>query len=105
MIFQKKTESSECFERRPEIPWKALEDRVVILDRLEGELLHLNDLGARIWQELSPGKRLRDLASLLQEDFEAPLEVMEKDICRFVAQLEKMELVRKCGPYDRKRNF
>lgn len=97
MIFQKSISRTDRYEKSPETAWQIVDGKAVVLDRREGELIHFNDLGARIWEELDPSKSFGDLVRILGREFEAPQETLEKDVRKFIARLEKMELIRKCG--------
>lgn len=83
------------YRRSPRASWKRIEDSVVVLDDVEGELIRFNGVGDRIWEELDGRRSVSDLAKLLGAEFDAPAGVLEKDIASFLRRLADMELVEK----------
>ena len=59
----------------------------------EDEIFSLNDTGKNIWNKLGAGKRLKDVALALSEEFDAPLEKIEKDCSGLVQELLKRKMV------------
>jgi len=60
---------------------------------LEDEIFSLNESGKSIWDKLSADKRLKDVALELSEEFEAPLENIEKDCLGLIQELLKRKIV------------
>ena len=60
---------------------------------LEDEIFSLNESGKSIWDKLSADKSLRDVALELSEEFEAPLEKIEKDCVGLIQELLKRKIV------------
>ena len=81
------------YRRAPRAAWRRIEDSVVVLDDVEGELIRFNGVGDRIWEELDGKRSVSELARLLGAEFDAPAGVLEKDISAFLRRLVKMELV------------
>ena len=94
MIFQPQTKSGEIYERNPHIKWQVIEGKVVLVDSLEGELLHLNELGTRIWQKLSGASSLKEILDELSQELDVPFKKLQKDVAKFIHELCQMELVR-----------
>lgn len=63
---------------------------VIVIDR---QKLHtLNAVGTRIW-ELADGRRLGDIADILQEEFEVDRTTALSDATRFVAEMVQLGAV------------
>lgn len=60
---------------------------------MEDEIFSLNESGKSIWDKLSVDKSLRDVALELSEEFEAPLEKIEKDCVGLIQELLKRKIV------------
>lgn len=84
---------NERFNRRERFPWRRLEGSVVLIDEVEGQLVHFSEVGGRVWEELDGVKTPAQLAELLGREFDAPADAIEKDVRRFIRQLEKRELI------------
>jgi len=55
----------------------------------EDELYTLNETGHAIWQKLDGQRTLKDVAMSLVDEFEAPLEEVEKDVIGFADELTR----------------
>ena len=60
---------------------------------LEDEIFSLNETGKSIWNKLSPGKKLKDVAFALSKEFDAPLDKIEKDCLGLIQELLKRKMV------------
>jgi len=60
---------------------------------LEDEIFSLNEPGKNIWDKLGAGKSLKKVALELSEEFEAPLEQIEKDCVGLIQELLKRKIV------------
>ena len=81
------------YRRNPRIQWREVDGSPVLLDDVEGELIHFSDVGAVLWRELDGQKTIADLARALGREFDAPEAVLENDARGFLKKLERMELV------------
>ena len=83
------------YERNPDIQWRLIEEKVVLIDSAEEELVHFNEIGTRIWQKLSEKNTLDDILAELNQELDVPFKTLEKDVTQFVHKLCQMELIRK----------
>jgi hypothetical protein len=60
---------------------------------MEDEIFSLNESGKSIWDKLKADKSLKDVALELSEEFEAPLEKIEKDCAGLIQELLKRKIV------------
>jgi hypothetical protein len=60
---------------------------------LEDELYTLNESGRAIWEHLDGTTSLVQIALTLSEEFDAPAEEIEKDVCGLVEELLKRGIV------------
>ena len=51
MIFRKKISPCDIFERHPVVEWRLVENAILLMDKKEGELIRLNEVGSQIWAE------------------------------------------------------
>jgi hypothetical protein len=54
---------------------------------MEDELYTLNETGRAIWDRLDGQRTLREIAAGLAQEFEAPVEEIEKDVEGFATEL------------------
>lgn len=93
MMLRWLTKTQAKYRRSPRASWRRIDDSIVVLDDVEGELIRFNDVGDRIWEELDGRRSVSDLVKLLGAEFDAPAGVLEKDIAGFLRRLAEMELV------------
>jgi hypothetical protein len=79
--------------RREDVPWKQLEDTVLLLDLTNGDFFELDPVGARIWMGLDGERMLGELALALAEEYEVAVETARSDVLAFVIDLYSKGLV------------
>ncbi len=95
LIVRSTPKASDQYERACHVKWRVIEGRVVLIDANEGQLMHLNDVGSCIWQELDGKKSVDQIISELDNAFDAPADRLRKDTVKFLRRLSMMELIRK----------
>ncbi len=65
----------------------------VLLNTLTNKYYSLNEVGARFWNLLAEGKRLREAHRILLGEFEVEALRLEKDLLELVERLEKNGLI------------
>ena len=85
------------YEHLPSVRWRVIEGRVVLIDANEGELLHLNEVGSRLWELLDGTRSVAQLVDQIHAEFDVSPARLRKDVNRFVGTLHRMELVGKAG--------
>lgn len=82
------------WQRSPRVTYEIIEGLAVLIDPDGVELITLNDLGTRVWEELDGRRDATQLAEKLAEvSAGVTIEVLERDIIEFVAELERGGLV------------
>ncbi len=65
---------------------------------LEDELYTLNETGRAIWERLDGKKTLKDIAAELANEFDAPLEEIERDVAGLVDELVARKMLVEIKP-------
>ena len=68
-------------------------DGAVLLDLERGKYFSLNDVGAEIWQKVEEGADHSEILRHLQSSFQAPPEVLQRDLESFVQMLDEKGLI------------
>jgi hypothetical protein len=89
------TSSADRYGRLPSVRWRVIEGRVVLIDANEGELLHLNEVGSRVWGLLDGTRSVAELVDELQAGFDVSSLRLARDVRKFVRKLHRMELIAK----------
>ena len=87
------TSRADRCERLPSVRWRVIEGRVVLIDANEGELLHLNEVGSRVWELLDGTRSVAQLIDELHAGFDVSPARLRKDVSKFVRRLHRMELI------------
>ena len=72
--------------------FRDLDGEAVILDLGSGTYFGLNAVGARIWQLMQQHGGLRAVYDDLCREYEAPPDVLERDLIALVSRLEEARL-------------
>ena len=68
-------------------------DETMLLDLDGGTYFTLNEVGARVW-ELCDGERsVAGIAAVLADEYDAPVELIERDVVELVTELEAERLI------------
>ena len=79
--------------RRSDVLAQGAGETVILLTPDSGEYFTLNEVGGRIW-ELSDGSRsVAEIAGVLAEEYEAPVEEIRMDTLEVLAELADVQLV------------
>lgn len=73
--------------RKDDLPWRQLDETVLLLDLDSGDFFELDEVGTRIWVGLDGTRTLDELAHMLVDEFAVDLERARADIIDFVADL------------------
>jgi hypothetical protein len=81
------------FRRKDEVPWKILDDTVVILDLTEGDFFELDEIGGTIWKNLDGARTLDEQAQVIAAEYDVDVETVRADVVAFIADLDTKGLV------------
>lgn len=84
---------SSVLDRRPDLVVEGFDDAVLIWDDDAARLHHLDHSAALIWDELDGKRSLSAVAASLASDFEAPADVLERDVLALAHRLTDEGLV------------
>lgn len=83
-----------------EVIAQELDGEMVLLDIRNGEYFGINSTGSQIWQDISRGVTLIDIAASLSESFKLEREMAAADVASFVRRLAEMGLVEIVEDHD-----
>jgi hypothetical protein len=75
------------------ISYTTVEEDVILLNTQTNKYFALDDVGARLWNLLSGGKRLRECYEVLLQEYEVNPTQLEQDTLELLEQLRKNDLV------------
>lgn len=81
------------YEKMSHVESQTVEGGVVLLDSREAEILHLNEVGATVWEGIDGQRNFAQLAAYVSERFDAPLSQINKDVSVFIRKLLERELI------------
>jgi hypothetical protein len=79
--------------RAPGLLSAEVDGEAVIMSLSEGCYFGLDDIASDVWRRLEHGCELSQLVDNLMEDYDAPREVIEKDIDSLLRRLTERDLV------------
>jgi hypothetical protein len=90
---------SEAFDsairplRAPSVAWRVIQGEAVMVLPATGRVHTLNPVGTRFWELVDGQRTLGEIARQLHEEFDAPLERIERDCRQFAAELGERRLL------------
>ena len=79
--------------RKKDIPWRIIEGEAIVVEVDKGEIIHLNETGAEIWNVLDGKMTVSDIIRHICSEFEVGEELAERETMEFVDQLIDMGIV------------
>jgi len=80
-----------------DIPWRIIEEEALLVDVHQGEVVHLNKVGAEVWKVINEKKdektSIKELIDHICSEFEIDENTAEKDVLDFVNELVEKGLV------------
>lgn len=77
----------------PEVHFQEVDGECILLDLGSGLYFGLNAAGTRVWTLLAEGKQFEAIAATLEREFDAPWDVIERDLVALLQELESKGLV------------
>jgi hypothetical protein len=96
-------EMDKVYKPSDEVVAREIEGEVILvpltagIGDMEDELYSLNETGKAIWQSLDGSRSLRDVASLLNREYEAGFEEIEQDVSGLINELVKRKILVLCS--------
>ncbi|MFH1783719.1 MAG: PqqD family protein [bacterium] len=84
---------SSCISKKANIPWRIIEEEAVLVDVDRGEVIHLNPVGAEIWNLIDGKKSVGEIVTHIYQQFEVAQETAKKDTLEFLAKLAKKDII------------
>ena len=75
-----------------DVPWRIIEEEAILVDVKKGEVIHLNETGAKIWDLIDGKRSIGDIAKGICDIFEIDKETAQKDTSRFISEAVKKRL-------------
>ena len=79
--------------RREQVLAQTAGETTILLAPGSGEYFTLNEVGGRIWALADGSRSLQEIARLLVDEYDAPLEAIEADTLELLTELEQRELL------------
>lgn len=71
------------------ISWTQQDTRTVVVDARSGRYFGFDEVGTRIWGLAQHGMSTDEIAEKLSEEYDAPLDVLTKDVVGFISHLHR----------------
>jgi hypothetical protein len=83
-----------AFTLNPDIRFRRVGDEAVVLAQDAGEVLVLNEVGARVLELIEGKTPIRDWSALLLEEYDVEAQTLEADIARYTRELQDKGVIR-----------
>ena len=82
-------------KKRPDLNERTLEGETVILDRINGQIHHLNSTASYVWKQCD-GSSAKAIAEKLVQAFQIDLATAERDVDVLLREMSMMNLLETC---------
>ena len=82
-----------CISKNENVPWRIIEGEAVIVNVDESEVIHLNPVGAEIWNSIDGKKSVGEIVDHICEQFEVDKQTAKRDTLEFLKKLVKKKAV------------
>lgn len=82
------------YEPSPDVVFRELQGEAIVLHLGTAIYFGLDEVGARAWQLFAERRTLADVCARLAEEFDAPLDRIERDMVPFLERLLAKDLLR-----------
>jgi hypothetical protein len=79
--------------RAEALDWLEADDEVIALDAVQSQYLATNPSGALLWRELGNGATRTQLAQVLADAYDIPLDRAEADVAAYLEALSEQNLL------------
>lgn len=79
--------SSSVLRARSDVRYRVVDGKAIVIRQKEGEVVVLNEVGARVLDLLQAGTPLREVLDVMAAEFEVGRAELERDVLAFVSQL------------------
>ena len=79
--------------RRDDVLANEAGDTVILLTPASGEYFTLNEVGGRIWELADGSRSVAEIAGVLVDEYDAPLEEIQADAMDVLGELAEAQLV------------
>lgn len=83
------------FSPGPEVVSRIVDGEAVLLDLATASYFGLNEVGSRVWQHLTAGKTFAEIRDALIAEFDAPAEIVARDVSALLDELTAKGLVQR----------
>jgi len=83
-------------KRRSDLNARTFEGETLILDRINGQIHHLNSTASYVWKQCE-GSSTRVIAEQLAQAFQIDPASAEKDVSALLSEMKKLNLLETCS--------
>jgi hypothetical protein len=84
---------SYLYRPAPDVMTAVREGRVVLLDGRRERYFGLDEVGTSVWAGLEAGLTFTEIVDSLEGEYDAPREMLERDVSTFLSNLAESKLV------------
>lgn len=73
-----------CVRKNNGVPWRIIEEEAILVEVKKGEVVHLNEVGAEVWDFLKGRKKVSDIIQHICDVFEVDKKIAQEDVLEFI---------------------
>ncbi|MDD4940717.1 MAG: PqqD family protein [Candidatus Omnitrophica bacterium] len=75
--------------KKKSIPWRMIEEEAVLVDIDKGEVIQLDEVGARIWEAIDGSATVSGIIDTVCSEFEVDKDTATADVLEFLNELSE----------------
>lgn len=83
--------------RDPDIAWRSIEGEIMVVNSKSSLIYPLDEVASRIWELLDGVKTCREIAGVIDDEFEGDKEGLKNDTASFIEDLIDAGLAKPCA--------
>lgn len=86
----------DVLKRNEDVAWRIIEGEALVINPKDSMTYPLNPVGSRIWELLDGRRSGKEIAGIIDEEFEGNKLAMEQDVAEFLKKLLDKGLAQIC---------
>jgi hypothetical protein len=84
---------TDVFRRRDDVRYRIIDGEAVVIRQQAGEVLGINDVGARLLELVDGNMAVVELIDALDGEYEVERSVLERDVLEFLQEIAEAGLI------------
>lgn len=85
-----------CVKRNPQVAWRELDGKVMLVTPADTVLHLLNDVGSFLWKQIDAPRTAAELAAAVFAEFQVDQDTARRDVHEFLNEILDKHMLERC---------